>query len=281
MVGVTGSDSSSPSNGGSGTKPVTLQDRPPVASFTSTPSSATTGSAITFDGTASYDLDGTVVSYSWDFGDQTTGTGSVLTHSYSLAKTYSVTLTVTDNGGVTGSTTSQVTIGDRPPVVSFTPSPITANTGQSITLSITASDPDVTIVSTKVDWGDSIVQLYSGAITSASHSYSSTGSSTSKTFTIIITGTDNNASYTSTSSQVTINDRIPAPSFNPSSTALITGQNVTLTISATDPDGTVTAIKVDWGDGTIDSLSGTATSDIHSYSSTGRSTSMSFTLTVQ
>jgi hypothetical protein len=277
---VNATDSPTPPNTGSASTAVTLQDRPPTASFTSTPSSAPTGTAITFDGTGSYDLDGTVVSYSWAFGDGATGTGSVVTHSYSPAKPYTVTLTVTDNGGVTGSTTSQVTIGDRPPVVSFTPSPSTANTGQSITLSITVSDPDGTIVSTRVDWGDSIVQLFSGAITSASHSYSSTGSSTSKIFTIIITGTDNNASYTSTSSQVTINDRIPAPSFNPSSTTLNTGQSVTLTISATDPDGTVTALKVDWGDGTIDTLSGTATSDTHSYSSTGTSTSTIFTITV-
>ena len=277
---VTGSDSSSPSNGGSGTKPVTLQDRPPVASFTSTPPSAPTGTAITFDGTASYDFDGSVVSYSWDFGDQTTGTGSVVTHSYSLAKTYTVTLTVTDNGGVTGSTSSQVTIGDRPPIVSFTPSPTTANTGQTVTLSISASDPDGTISTMRVDWGDTITQLYSGAITSATHSYTSTGSSTSQIFTIIVTATDNNASYTSTSSQVTINDRAPSPSFNPSSTSLSTGENVTLTISATDPDGTVTTLKVDWGDGTIDTLSGTATSDLHSYSSTGTSTSRIFTITV-
>jgi PKD repeat protein len=277
---VNATDSPTPPNTGSASTAVTLQDRPPIASFTSTPSSAPTGTAITFDGTGSYDLDGTVVSYSWAFGDGATGTGSVVTHSYSPAKPYTVTLTVTDNGGVTGSTISQVTIGDRRPVVSFTPSPSTANTGQSITLSITVSDPDGTIVSTRVDWGDSIVQLYSGAITSASHSYASTGASTSKIFTIIITGTDNNASYTSTSSQVTINDRIPAPSFNPSSTALSTGQNVTLTISATDPDGTVTALKVDWGDGTIDTLSGTATSDTHSYSSTGTSTSNIFTITV-
>jgi PKD repeat protein len=277
---VNATDSPSPPNTGSASTAVTLQDRPPVASFTSTPSSAPTGTAVTFDGTASYDLDGTVVSYSWDFGDGRTGTGSIVAHSYNLARTYTVTLTVTDNGGVTGSTIAQVTIGDRPPVVSFTPSASTANTGQSITLSISVSDPDGTIVSTRVDWGDSIVQLYSGAITSASHSYASTGASTSKIFTIIITGTDNNASYTSTSSQVTINDRIPTPSFNPSSTVLSTGQNVTLTISATDPDGTVTALKVDWGDGTIDTLSGTATSDTHSYSSTGTSTSNIFTITV-
>ncbi len=277
---VSGSDSSSPPNGGSGTKAVTLQDRPPLASFTSTPSSATTATAISFNGTASYDPDGTLVSYSWAFGDGATGTGSVVAHSYTLAKTYTVTLTVTDNGGITGSTTTQVTITDRPPVVSFMPSPTTANTGQSITLSISAVDPDGTISTTRIDWGDNANQLYSGAVSSATHSYNSTGSSTSKTFTIIITATDNNASYASTTSQVTINDRVPSASFNPSSTVLRTGQNVTLTISATDPDGTVTAIKVDWGDGTIDTLSGTATSDIHSYSSTGTSASKTFTITV-
>jgi len=277
---VSGSDTSSPPNSGSGTKAVTLQDRPPVASFTSTPSSAPTGTAVNFNGTASYDLDGTVVSYSWDFGDQTTGTGSLVTHSYTYAKTYTVTLTVTDNGGVTGSTSSQLIITDRPPVVSFTPSPTIANTGQSITLSVSASDPDGTISSTRVDWGDTIMQLYSGAITSATHSYASTGSLTSKTFTIIITATDNNASYTSLSSQVTINDRVPTQSFNPSSTSLKINQNVTLTISATDPDGTVVSIKVDWGDGTIDTLSGTATSDMHSYSSIGTSTSKTFTIVV-
>jgi len=277
---VSGSDSSSPPNGGSGTKAVTLQDRPPLASFTSTPSSATTATAISFNGTASYDPDGTLVSYSWAFGDGATGTGSVVAHSYTLAKTYTVTLTVTDNGGIIGSTTTQVTITDRPPVVSFMPSPTTANTGQSITLSISAVDPDGTISTTRIDWGDNANQLYSGAVSSATHSYNSTGSSTSKTFTIIITATDNNASYASTTSQVTINDRVPSASFNPSSTVLRTGQNVTLTISATDPDGTVTAIKVDWGDGTIDTLSGTATSDIHSYSSTGTSASKTLTITV-
>jgi len=99
---------------------------------------------------------------------------------------------------------------------------------------------------------------------------------TSQIFTIIVTGTDNNASYTSTSSQVTIDDRVPVPSFNPSSTSLITGQNVTLTISATDPDGTITALRVDWGDGNIDTLSGTATGDTHSYSSTATSPSSVF-----
>src|SRR5207245_2706642 len=122
----------------------------------------------------------------------------------------------------TGSASTAVTLQDRPPVASFNHDQNTAKQGQQISLKISISDPDGTISTTRVDWVDTIVQLYSGAITSATHSYASTGSSTSQIFTIIITGTDNNASYTSASSQVTINDRVPVPSFNPSSTALIT-----------------------------------------------------------
>src|SRR5207253_10929787 len=92
---VNATDSPTPPNTGSASTAVTLQDRPPIASFTSTPSSAPTGTAITFDGTASYDLDGTVVSYSWDLGDQTTGTGSVATQFFTYALYYTVYLFMT------------------------------------------------------------------------------------------------------------------------------------------------------------------------------------------
>ena len=64
----------------------------------------------TFDGSGSYDTDGSIVSYYWDFDDGTDAYGETVTHAYSDAGTYTVTLTVTDNGGLTGSDQATVTV---------------------------------------------------------------------------------------------------------------------------------------------------------------------------
>ncbi|MDE0804277.1 MAG: PKD domain-containing protein, partial [Acidimicrobiales bacterium] len=82
----------------------------PTASFTTTVNSID----VDFDGTASADVDGTIVSHDWDFGDGETGTGEVLSHVYAAAGTYTVTLTVTDDEGATGVASDQVTT-DAPP----------------------------------------------------------------------------------------------------------------------------------------------------------------------
>ena len=80
---------------------------PPTAAITSDCSA----NVCDFDGTGSTDPDGTVVSYLWYFGDGTTGTGAITSHSYSTGGAYTVTLTVTDDDGTTDSTdvTVQVT----------------------------------------------------------------------------------------------------------------------------------------------------------------------------
>jgi PKD repeat protein len=65
---------------------------------------------ITFDGNGSYDIDGIITTYDWDFGDGRTETGMTTTHTYETAGTYTVVLTVTDDGGLTGTDEAQVTI---------------------------------------------------------------------------------------------------------------------------------------------------------------------------
>ena len=62
-----------------------------------------------FDGSASSDPDGRIVSYAWDFGDGTTGTGSNPYRFYQQHGTYTVRLTVTDDQGNTGTVTHTVT----------------------------------------------------------------------------------------------------------------------------------------------------------------------------
>jgi glucose/arabinose dehydrogenase len=70
----------------------------PVAAFTAMPNPANVSVAVAFNASGSYDPDGTIVSYSWDFGDLATGSGVTTSHRYTSPGTYNVTLTVTDNG---------------------------------------------------------------------------------------------------------------------------------------------------------------------------------------
>jgi PKD repeat protein len=70
-----------------------------------------------FDGSGSTDSDGTVVSYSWNFGDGTPlASGATPAHAYAAAGTYSVSVTVTDNASLTG-TISHSVVAVSPPVV--------------------------------------------------------------------------------------------------------------------------------------------------------------------
>jgi len=93
------------------TTTLTVNNVPPVADANG-PYSGDVGEIITFDGSGSYDPDGTIVSWHWDFGDTNTGSGETTTHAYSSAGNYTVTLTVTDNDGGTGIDTASVYVGD-------------------------------------------------------------------------------------------------------------------------------------------------------------------------
>jgi PKD repeat protein len=82
----------------------------PIAEFTMSPSTAAAKVNIQFDASASRD-DGQIVRYDWTFGDGGTATGVIVNRSYAAAGTYTVTLRVTDDRGLTGTTSRQITIG--------------------------------------------------------------------------------------------------------------------------------------------------------------------------
>ncbi|AQT58683.1 glycosyl hydrolase [Cellvibrio sp. PSBB023] len=66
---------------------------------------------ITFDGSKSVDVNGDELTYSWDFGDGTTGSGAITNHTYTAEGSYHVTLTVSD--GELSSTAKTVIFVDR------------------------------------------------------------------------------------------------------------------------------------------------------------------------
>src|SRR5262249_11053274 len=84
-------------------------NQPPIANA-GADQSTTVGVAVTLSGSGSYDPDGTIASYGWDFGDGTTGSSLSVTHTYSSVGTYYVTLTVTDNAGARGTDQAYVDV---------------------------------------------------------------------------------------------------------------------------------------------------------------------------
>ena len=85
----------------------------PTAVATATPNSGTAPLAVQLSAAGSSDPDAgdSIVSYAWDFGDGTTGSGATAAHTYASNGAYTATLTVTDTRGATGAATAPVSVG--------------------------------------------------------------------------------------------------------------------------------------------------------------------------
>jgi PKD repeat protein len=236
---------------------------PPTAAFTATPTDLTAA----FDASTSVDLDGTIESYAWDFGDGETGTGVTTSHVYDTANTYTVRLTVTDDDGDTGTTTRTVTVTDPPPnrapEASFTATP------SDLTVSVDAagsSDSDGTIESYAWDFGDGAT----GTGVTTTHTYTS-----ANTYTVTLTVTDDDGGVDTTTRSVTVT----APPVNQAPEAAFpepTVEGLTVSVDgsgSTDGDGTVESHVWTFGDG---QTANTATAS-HTYGASGTYT---ITLTV-
>jgi PKD repeat protein len=248
------------------TASILVKNRPPVAVLDTSSTIVYKEEIVTFNASRSYDPDGTIVSYTWDFGDGNTTTGVTLSHSYPATGTYTVTLTVTDNDGATDTVSVTKTVMNRPPVANFTESAHTAYTDEMITFNATESyDPDGTIVSYLWDFGDG--NTATGV--TVSHAYADNGS-----YVVNLTVTDNEGATDSVNATKTINNRAPVASFIESVEVVDTGETVSFDASASDdPDGTIVDYLWDFGDGTT----GSGVSIQHAYSQDGTYT---VTLTV-
>ncbi len=93
---------------------------PPIANFTWQPSMPTDLDEITFNASHSYDSDGYIANYTWDFGDGNVAYGKIAKHSYADDGIYNVTLAVKDNDGATSVAWKLITVANVPPVANFT-----------------------------------------------------------------------------------------------------------------------------------------------------------------
>ena len=139
-VTETAADSSSPSQSTTSSNIVNVLATPPhlSTSFTFLPSSPTANSAIAFTGLTS---GGTApYTYSWDFGDGTTDTGSSTSHVYSSSGSYAVGLQVSDSGGLTTSVSTVVVVAAVIAPVLSIPDNQTLAVGSTLTFVVRATD---------------------------------------------------------------------------------------------------------------------------------------------
>lgn len=117
------------------------------------------GDKIQIDGSASYDPDGAITQYWWEWGDDTLrGVGPLYSqpkHIYTEAGTYTVSLTVTDDEGLTHTTSTTVNIQASVPPVASLAGPLTVAVGERVIIDGTgSSDTDGAITEYWWEWGD-------------------------------------------------------------------------------------------------------------------------------
>ncbi len=108
-----------------------------------------------FNALSSYDRDGEIVSYEWDFADGTTDSGMVVAHSYNSSGQFDVLLTVTDDEGYRGNLTKTID-ADRnyPPEIPSIDGPSSGKWGKPYYFTFQTTDVEGSDIWYFVDWGD-------------------------------------------------------------------------------------------------------------------------------
>ena len=236
---------------------VTLQsavNQPPVALFTFSPTNPFPGQAVTFDAGSSYDPDGSITAYHWDFNNDgvVDASGQVVTHSFPSPGVYTVRLRVVDDQGASDDEvkTVNVVVLNQPPVAQFTFSPASPAPGEWVQFDASASyDPDGTIVDYRWDFdGDGVMDATGQT---AFYSYPAPG-----VYSVRLVVTDNQGASDDEVKSVVVAapNRPPVAQFTISPSPALVGVPVTFNASSSyDPDGFITDYRWDLnGDGTID-----------------------------
>jgi glucose/arabinose dehydrogenase len=156
-------------------------NRAPVATFIATPRSGTVPLMINFDASRSSDPDSDALSYEWNFGNGSTGTGKIIQKTYGSAGKFNVTLTVRDSKSATSTKIVTVFPGNSAPVPTITSPSSSARfgVGDTITLQGTATDAqDGTLSGSSLRWSVNIRH------NSHTHPYVSTTTGNSLTLTM-------------------------------------------------------------------------------------------------
>jgi PKD repeat protein len=174
-------------------------NQPPIANPGSD-HAANEGASVSFDGSGSTDPNGTIISYSWSFGDGSVGSGATTTHTYADNGVYTATLTVTDNNGSTDTDTVVITINNVAPTAG-SGGPYNGVVNQTVIFFGSVTDPGTLDMHTySWDFGDGTPLANGQAV---AHTYTTVG-----TFLVDLTVTDDDGAVGTATATATIVDQI-------------------------------------------------------------------------
>src|SRR5437773_2553262 len=227
---------------------------PPLIVVVTASGSSEVGVAVNLTATAS---GGTqpYVSFVWDFGDGSTGSGNSAAHVYTASGTYSVTVTVKDSAGITATSSSySVAVSARLQVSSVHAVPNPSEAGYSISLSATTSG-GVSPVSCNWNFGDGSPSSSGCSIT---HVYANAAN-----YTATVTATDNLGVTATNSIIITVNPKLTV-AVSTSTPNPVVGQSLTFTATTANGVGLATC-SWNFGDGST----GSGCSKTHAYNTQG------------
>jgi PKD repeat protein len=234
----------------------------PTADFTYSPSSPTDLDVIQFTD-ASTDSDGTIASWSWDFNDAGTSTLKNPTHDYAEDGTYSVTLTVTDDDGLSASISKDVVVSNVPPTADFTFCPTSPTNPNSIQFTDTSTDVDGTITTWSWEFGDGATSSIQNPI----HQYTDKG-----TYTINLRVADDDWASNTGSKDIVVSNVVsnvpPTADFTYSPSSPTDFDVIQFTDASADSDGMIVYWSWNFGDGT----NSTSKNPQHKYTTPGQYT---------
>ncbi|MCG7845058.1 MAG: PKD domain-containing protein [Methanomassiliicoccales archaeon] len=217
---------------------VAVGNSAPVSDFSWTPSYITSLQTVDFS-TNCIDTDGHIVSWSWDFGDGTSGSGIAVAHRFARTGTYLVRLTVTDDDGATGTSSISLMVNNARPTASFECQEQVVSM-VDVYFKDRSFDPDGTIRSWSWDFGDGSTST----TTSPSHAFRGPG-----VYSITLTVKDDLGSMGTSTKIVTVTNRPPQASIVAPEGTYHSLDTVELIGQGTDVDGEVVDYLWELGDG--------------------------------
>jgi DNA/RNA endonuclease G (NUC1) len=181
--------------------------QPPLAAV-SGPATLNEGDAGSFSAAGSFDPNGSVASYAWNFGDGSGASGESVSHVFAQDGVYTVTVTITDNDGLTDTATLSVTVANVAPALGDFDD-ATLEAGGTYTVEGTFVDPGADEWIATVDWGDGSSPsqaITTGHTFSLVHVYATAG-----TFTVTVTIADDDAETDTVHTVTVTQPPLPGP----------------------------------------------------------------------